>query len=87
VVGVIRVPERPSAVTDCARPGAVVDLAVEHALCRPRGGWVHRSRRPAAVRNARAIAEAVMPATRRIQSEPALLDASGHVLTAGRRRP
>jgi hypothetical protein len=31
--------------------------------------------------------EAVMSATRRIESEPALLGASGHVLTAGRRRP
>ncbi|ELP65288.1 class I SAM-dependent methyltransferase [Streptomyces turgidiscabies] len=31
--------------------------------------------------------EAVMSATRRIESEPSLLGASGHVLTAGRRRP
>ncbi|WP_371663584.1 class I SAM-dependent methyltransferase [Streptomyces sp. NBC_00280] len=31
--------------------------------------------------------EAVMSATRRIESEPALLGASGHVLTVGRRRP
>ncbi|NEC89882.1 class I SAM-dependent methyltransferase [Streptomyces sp. SID12501] len=31
--------------------------------------------------------EAVMSATRRIESEQALLGASGHVLTAGRRRP
>ncbi|WP_329268997.1 class I SAM-dependent methyltransferase [Streptomyces sp. NBC_01451] len=30
--------------------------------------------------------EAVMSATRRIESDPALLGASGHVLTAGRRR-
>ncbi|MGY1496388.1 class I SAM-dependent methyltransferase [Streptomyces sp. QTS52] len=31
--------------------------------------------------------EAVLSATRRIESEPTLLGASGHVLTAGRRRP
>ncbi|MFI1360547.1 class I SAM-dependent methyltransferase [Streptomyces sp. NPDC020898] len=31
--------------------------------------------------------EAVLSATRRIESEPALLGASGHVLTAGRSRP
>lgn len=31
--------------------------------------------------------EAVLAATRRIESEPTLLGASGHLLTAGRRRP
>lgn len=31
--------------------------------------------------------EAVLAATRRIESEPALLGASGHLLTAGRRLP
>ncbi|KND40256.1 class I SAM-dependent methyltransferase [Streptomyces stelliscabiei] len=31
--------------------------------------------------------EAVLAATRRIESEPSLLGASGHVLTVGRRRP
>lgn len=31
--------------------------------------------------------EAVLAATRRIESEPSLLGASGHLLTAGRRRP